>query len=160
MASWSQRLQLEISDSYALGSFDRVPRLKKTIPQVVAGSIRESYFVPRRVLAAEPFNFCAGGTGKNVDFLEREKRFQFQQIRLRQSVRMHDAIGEVAVVRQEDEARGMVFKATHRKHALRHAVQQIAQRTAAFRVAHCGDDFWRLVEQQIYALTFGTKKLS
>lgn len=160
MAPRRQRLQFEIADSYALGSLDGMARLKEAVSQVVSSRVGQSHLIPRRVLAAKALNLCAGGTGKNVDFLEREQRFQFQEIRLRQGVRVHDAIGEVAVVRQEDEASGMIFEAAHRKHALGHTVQQIAQRAAALRVAHRGNDFGRFVEQQIYALAFGAKKLS
>lgn len=127
MASRRQRLQFEIPDSYAFRSFHRMARLKEAVSQVVASRVGKSYFVPRRVFAAEPFNFCAGGAREGFDFLKREQRFQFQKICLRQRVRVHDAIGEVAVIRQEDEARGMVFKAAHGKHALRHTVQKIAQ---------------------------------
>ncbi len=54
----------------------------------------------------------------------------------------------------------MVFEPTDRKYALGNSVQQIAERAAAFRVAHSGNDFRRLVQQKIDSLFFRTQEPS
>jgi hypothetical protein len=133
--------------------------LKQTIAQVVATRIGKRDFVPGRVLAFQPDNLRTSCSRKLFDFCKGKKRFQFQKICLRQTVRFQNAIGKVSIIRQEDEARGVVFEPSHGKDALRNAVEKIAERAPTFRIAHCRNNFRRLVQQQINPLAFRAKEL-
>jgi hypothetical protein len=152
--------EFEIPDSHALHSFHRVARLKQAVAQFVAARIGKRHFVPGRVLALQALDSRAGGTRKLLDFRKREERFQFHQVGLRKAVRFQNAVGQIAVVRKKDKPSGVVFEPSHREDALGNPVQQIPKRSTPFGVAHRGNNFGRLVQQQVDSFAFRAQQLS
>ena len=54
----------------------------------------------------------------------------------------------------------MIFEAADGENALRDAVEEIGERAAAFGVNHGGDNFGRLVEQEVDALGFRAQEFA
>jgi len=71
-----------------------------------------------------------------------------------------DQVRQLTVVGEEDQAEGMIFQAAYGKHALRHAVEHVGEGAAAFGVDHGGDDFGRLIEDEIDALGFWAEEFA
>ena len=160
MPSRCQRFKFKIANPHTLHSFHRVTSLKQTVAQIVATRIGKRHFIPRRVLCLESLNLRAGGAREFVNFGKGKQRFQLHQIRLWQGVRLHNSIGQIAVVRQKHKPGCVVFQAAHGKYALRNAIQQVAKRASPLGVAHRRNYFWRLVQQEIDALVFRAKQLA
>ena len=125
MSSRGGRIELEVGDAGALHFLHEMARLEKLVAQSVAAHPRKRDFIPGCVLAAKARDARAGGAREAFNFFEREKRLEFQLIRLWQIVRLQNAIREVAVICQKYQARGMVFEAPYRKNSLGDSVQKI-----------------------------------
>jgi hypothetical protein len=64
--------------------------------------------------------------------------------------------GEVAIIRHEDESGGRIFEVAHGIDTLRQSAEKIAECFAALGVGEGGDDFGRLVQEEIEEARGGT----
>src|SRR5215470_11142009 len=126
MLPWRERSKLQIRQAHAFHFLDRMARLEKPVAERVPTRFRSSGFVPRRILPTAARDAHSDRARKLFHLLEREQRLDLNVVRLRQVVRLQDEVGQFAVVREENQARGMVFEPPYRKHALRHTMQEIA----------------------------------
>ncbi len=155
MAPRCKRPQLKICDSHAADFFDGMACLEQLIAKGIAARLGERDDIPRRFFTFDTLDVRSRCTPQRFDLSECEQRFYFDVVRLPQTMRSQELIREVAVIGQEHKARCMILEAADRENALRNAVEQIAQRAAAFGIAHRGDHFRRLMEQQVNALLRG-----
>lgn len=160
MLAGRKRVELESAESDAANFLDGMAGLEKPLAQEIAARVGESYVVPRGILAAAARDACAGGAREGFNLGERQKSFQLELISLREAIGGHHAIGEIAVVGEEQETARMVFEAADGKDAFANAVEKIADAAAAFGIAHGGDDLRGLMEHDVDELGRGLEKLA
>ncbi len=78
---------------------------------------------------------------------------RFHQVSLRHLVvRIHNALGKLRIVGQDQQTAGVQIQPSHRNHVLRQAADQIVDRRPAFRVLIRRQVAFGLVEQNVFLL--------
>lgn len=147
----------ERAEADAMDLFDGVMLAEKSAAKGFELGAEHADFIPivGRVAAhgvglANDFHFDAGLLVEALDVGEREHAFDFEMVGLLKMIPVFEQLGgEVAIVGHENESGGGVFEIAHGIDALRKATKKIAEGFASFRIGERGDDFGRLVEEQV-----------
>src|SRR5882724_5225979 len=108
------------------------------------------------VRLAQSLHFCANVFAKALQIIAGEHAFHFDVIDLLDIVPALEQVrGEVAIIGEEHQAGIGIFEIANGVNAFGKSAQQIAQRFAALWIGERGNNFRRLVKQQINFAAFG-----
>jgi hypothetical protein len=126
--------------------------LEKLVAEGVAARLGKRDDIPWRFFTFNTLDMRSCCAPQRFDLGKCEQRLHFDMVRLPQAMCSQELIRKIAVIGEKHQSRRMVFESTDGENALRNAVEQIAQRAAAFGIAHCGDNFRGLMQQQVNSL--------
>ena len=137
--------------------FDRMILAEKDAAEWFEPGALHADFVPivgglatHGVWLANGLDSGAGFPAETLEVGEGENAFDFELVNLLEAIPVFEELGgEIAVVGHEDEASGGVFEIADGINALGKAAQKIAEGFAALGIGEGGDDFRRLVEDEI-----------
>ena len=113
------------------------------------------------VRLANGANDGVGVAAKALQIAHQQAAFDFYVIHLREIGPIFQHFGgEIAVVGEKDETAGVVIEAADGIDALGQAAQEISECLAALGIGHGGNDFGRLVEDEVDATLVGLDKFS
>jgi hypothetical protein len=158
-----QSFQIERAEADAFEFFDGMFFGKKHAAKNVFPRVLQGGFIPEifsvttaGVRLANGANDSVGVAAKALQIAHEEAAFNFYVIHLLEigPVFQHFS-GEITVVGEKDETAGVVIEAADGIDALGQTAEEIPERLAALGVGHGGDDFGRLVEDEVDAALVG-----
>jgi hypothetical protein len=153
----------ERAEANAVDFFDRVMLAKQQAAKRFELGAEHADFIPivSRVAAhgvglADDFHFDAAFLAETFDIGKGEHAFDLEVIGLLEMIPVFEKLrGEVTVIGHENEARNGVFEIAYGVDALGKATKKIAERFAPFGISERGDNFGRLVEEEINVAFIG-----
>jgi hypothetical protein len=168
VAALRQSFEVERAESDALEFFDGMFFGEEHAAKDVLAGILQGGLIPKifgvaaaGVRLANGANDGVGVAAQTLQIGHEQATFDFYVIDLLKIGPVFEHFGgEVAIVREKNEAAGVVIETADGIDALGQAAEKIPESLAAFGIGHSGDDFGRLVEHEIDATLVGFDKLA
>jgi hypothetical protein len=168
VATLRQSFQVERAEADAFEFFDRMFFGKKHAAKNVLAGVLQGGFIPKifgvttaGVRLPNGANDGVSVAAKTLQIAHQQATFNFYVIDLLEigPVFQHFG-GEVAVVGEKNETAGVVIEAADGIDALGQAAEEISKGLAALGVGHGGDDFGRLVKDEVDAALVSLNKFA
>lgn len=130
-----ERAEFDIGDGDAAKLVDVMSRGEERFAKRVFARADGSHFPPAGGHSFGAGDFHTGAAFESANLLGGGGRINFAEINLAQIVGAHEAIGEFAIVGEEEEAGGVVFETSDGIDAPRESAKKIGDGFAAFGIA-------------------------